>query len=637
MIILQTNELKKAFGVTEVLKGVSITLQDRQRLGLVGSNGSGKTTLLRILAGELPHDGGQLSTTKGLTIGYHSQLDDLSSPLTVYEELKTVFTPLFAMEKRLREMEERMGDTHQSDPAAYRRLSEEYTLLTDRFEEAGGYQWNSRLLGVLYGLGFPKERHGQTVSSLSGGERTRLKLGKLLLQNNDLILLDEPTNHLDLESTAWLEDFLKAYKGAVIVVSHDRYFLDSVCNQIAELSFGRTEQYTGNYTRYLELRAEVMERRMKEYLLQQKEIEREKRIIAMFKSFSTERGYITARSREKRLAMKEIKEKPVEEHRVFFRFEAGRGTGQDVLLASSLAKGYEGRQLFSDVDIHLRAGDRVALLGPNGCGKTTLLRLLTGQEQPDSGEFRLGAGVQVGYYDQQQVGLHPDKTVLDEVWDEFPQMEQTDIRNALAAFLFTGDDVLAPVSTLSGGERGRVLLTKLMLRKDNLRLLDEPTNHLDMDSRECLEAALSEFTGTLLTVSHDRYFINRVANRVLVMEDGHIKEYLGNYDDYQEKLRLLSLEEEDVQPTKTKTAQREEKKRERLAREAAQAYRAKLQNLETKIEESEERLTKMEIELSDPDLYQDHARAQTLNKKYSDLKEELEKLYDQWAELQEDA
>ena len=632
MIILQTNELKKAFGVTEVLTGVTITLQDRQRLGLVGSNGSGKTTLLRILAGELPHDGGQLSMLRGLKIGYHSQLDDLNSPLTVYEELKTVFEPLFAMEKSLRDMEVRMGSLHETDAAAYQRLSEEYATLTDRFEESGGYQWNSRLLGVLYGLGFPKERHGQSVSSLSGGERTRLKLGKLLLQDNDLILLDEPTNHLDLDSTAWLEDFLKAYKGAVIVVSHDRYFLDAVCNQIAELSFGKTEQYAGNYTRYLELRAEVMERRMKEYTLQQKEIEREKRIIAMFRSFNTERAHITAKSREKRLAMVELKEKPMEEHNVFFRFEAGKGTGQDVLLAEGLAKGYAGRQLFSQVGLHLRAGDRVALLGPNGCGKTTLLRLLMGLETPDEGSFRFGAGVQVGYYDQQQRGLHPDKTVLDEVWDDFPRMEQTDIRNALAAFLFTGDEVFAPVSTLSGGERGRVLLTKLMLRKDNLLLLDEPTNHLDMDSRECLEAALSQFTGTLLTVSHDRYFINRVANRVLVMEGGRLKEYLGNYDDYQEKLRLLSQESQEQTQTKTKTAQREEKRRERQAREAAQAYRARVQNLETQIEEAEERLTKTELALADPELYLDPKKAQALNQKYTALKEEIERLYQEWDE-----
>ncbi len=635
MIILQTNELKKAFGVTEVLTGVNVTLQDRQRLGLVGSNGSGKTTLLRILAGELPYDSGQMSMPRGLTIGYHSQLDDLSSPLTVYEELKTVFAPLFAMEARLRQMEEQMGALHETDAAAYRRLSEEYASLTDRFEEAGGYQWNSRLLGVLNGLGFPKERHGQSVSSLSGGERTRLKLGKLLLQNNDLLLLDEPTNHLDLESTAWLEDFLKGYKGAVIVVSHDRYFLDAICTGIAELSFGRTEQYEGNYTRYLALRAEIMERRMKEYTLQQKEIEREKRIIAMFRSYATERGYKTARSREKRLAMKEIKEKPMEEHNVFFRFEAGRSTGQDVLLAEDLSKGYDGRQLFSNVDLHLRAGDRVALLGPNGCGKTTLLRLLVGLETPDTGSFRFGAGVQVGYYDQQQLGLHPEKTVLDEVWDDFPRMEQTDIRNALAAFLFTGDDVLSPISALSGGERGRVLLTKLMLRKDNLLLLDEPTNHLDMDSRECLEAALGEFTGTLLTVSHDRYFINRVADRVLVMEDGQLKEYLGNYDDYQEKLRLLAQAEEAPTQTLTKTAQREEKRRERQAREAAQAYRARLQNLEARIEQAEEELTKTEIRLSDPELYLDPQKAQSLNKKYSSLKQEIEKLYADWEALSE--
>lgn len=637
MIVLQTNQLTKAFGVVKILTGVDLILQDRARLGLVGVNGSGKTTLLRILAGEMPHDEGQLTMQRGLKIGYHSQLDDLNSPLSVFDELKTVFEPLFAMEAKLRAMESDMGELHEKDPAAFARLSEEYARLTDDFEHAGGYEWRSRLIGVLTGLGFGKERYDQPVNLLSGGERTRLKLGKLLLCRFDVILLDEPTNHLDLDSTKWLEDFLKTYKGAVIVVSHDRYFLDAVCTGMAELSFGKVEQYEGNYTRYLYLRNEVMERRMKEYTLQQKEIEREKRIIMMFRTrpHATEAMFIKARSREKRLAMLDIKEKPVAEQHVHFRFEAGGGTGQDVLYTEGLSKGYDGRQLFSNVNIHIRAGDRVALLGANGCGKTTLLRILMGLEQPDEGGFRFGAGVKVGYYDQQQEGLSPEKTVLDEIWDDFPRMEQTDVRSALAAFLFTGEDVLTPVKGLSGGERGRVMLTKLMLRKDNVLLLDEPTNHLDMDSRECLETTLDDFSGTILTVSHDRYFINRIANRVLVMKDGAITEYLGNYDDYLEKLALLTHPEEEDRPTMTKTAQREEKRREREAREAAKRERDALMNLETRIAEAEESMTKLEIELSDPDLYQDPARAATVNKRYTDLKQKLEDMYAAWEQMQE--
>ena len=630
MIVMQTNQLTKSFGVNEVLKGINLTVQDRHRVGLVGSNGSGKSTLLKILAGKDHYDGGTLSMTRGLRIGYHTQLDDLTSPLTVWQEMETCFEDTFRMEEKLREMEARMGETHESDPEGFARLSEEYTRLTDRFEEEDGYAWRSRLQGVLTGLGFTSAQYEQTVASLSGGERTRLKLGKLLLAKTDLLLLDEPTNHLDLNSMQWLEDYLRAYKGAVVVVSHDRYFLDAVCNSIAELSFGRIEQYEGNYTRYLKLREEVMVRRMKEYTLQQKEIAREEAIIAQFRAYNTEAAHIKAKSREKRLNMIERVDKPVEEHNVYFRFHAGRGTGNDVLMCENLSKSFGARRLFHDLNLHVRAGERIALLGANGVGKTTLLKILTGRERPDTGEVRFGSGVEVGYYDQQQEGLSPDKTVLDEVWDDFPRMEQTPIRNALAGFLFTGDDVLAPVSTLSGGERGRVLLTKLMLRQDNFLILDEPTNHLDMDSREMLETALLGFEGTILTVSHDRYFINRIADRVLVMEPDGVTEYLGNYDDYLEKLAQKNAPEEELAPQKTKTALREEKKREKAAIEAARREKARIANLETQITDLEEQMTKLEIEMSDPEAYQDNARAQSMNKRYNDLQKKIADLYEEW-------
>ena len=634
MIVMQTNQLTKSFGVNEVLKGINLTVQDRHRVGLVGSNGSGKSTLLKILAGKDHYDGGTLSMTRGLRIGYHTQLDDLTSPLTVWQEMETCFEDTFRMEEKLREMEARMGEIHESDPEGFARLSEEYTRLTDRFEEEDGYAWRSRLQGVLTGLGFTSAQYEQTVASLSGGERTRLKLGKLLLAKTDLLLLDEPTNHLDLNSMQWLEDYLRAYKGAVVVVSHDRYFLDAVCNSIAELSFGRIEQYEGNYTRYLKLREEVMVRRMKEYTLQQKEIAREEAIIAQFRAYNTEAAHIKAKSREKRLNMIERVDKPVEEHNVYFRFHAGRGTGNDVLMCENLSKSFGARRLFHDLNLHVRAGERIALLGANGVGKTTLLKILTGRERPDTGEVRFGSGVEVGYYDQQQEGLSPDKTVLDEVWDDFPRMEQTPIRNALAGFLFTGDDVLAPVSTLSGGERGRVLLTKLMLRQDNFLILDEPTNHLDMDSREMLETALLGFEGTILTVSHDRYFINRIADRVLVMEPDGVTEYLGNYDDYLEKLAQKNAPEEELAPQKTKTALREEKKREKAAIEAARREKAHIANLETQITDLEEQMTKLEIEMSDPEAYQDNARAQSMNKRYNDLQKKIADLYEEWEQAQ---
>jgi len=538
------------------------------------------------------------------------------------------------MEERLREMEQRMGQVTDTDTEEFYRLTDDYTKLMDRFEEEDGYAWRSRLQGVLTGLGFTAKQYDQTVASLSGGERTRLKLGKLLLTKTDLILLDEPTNHLDLASIQWLEDYLRAYKGTVVVVSHDRYFLDAVCNSIAELSFGKIEQYEGNYTRYLKLREEVMVRRMKEYTLQQKEIAREEAIIAQFRAYNTEASHIKAKSREKRLNMIERIDKPVEEHNVYFSFHAGRGTGTDVLMCEDLSKSYGERNLFRNLNLHIRAGERIALLGANGVGKTTLLKILTGQEQSDTGSFRFGSGVEIGYYDQQQVGLTQDKDVLNEVWDDFPRMEQTTIRNALAGFLFTGDDVFAPISTLSGGERGRVLLTKLMLKEDNFLILDEPTNHLDMDSREMLETALLGFEGTILTVSHDRYFINRLADRVIVMEPDGVTEYIGNYDDYLEKAAQKNAPEEDLTQTKTKTAIREEKKREKAAQEAARREKARIANLETLITELEEKMTELEIEMSDPESYADHSRAQKLNKQYTDLQKKIADLYEEWEEAQ---
>ena len=634
MIVLQTNQLTKSFGVNEVLKGVTLTVQDHHRVGLVGSNGSGKSTLLKILAGQDAYDGGTLSTTRGLRIGFHTQLDDLTSERTVWQEMETCFAGVFEMEEQLRQMEARMGELHDVDPEQYARLSEDYAKLTDRFEEEDGYSWRSRLQGVLTGLGFTSAQYDQSVPSLSGGERTRLKLGKLLLLRTDLLLLDEPTNHLDLTSIQWLEDYLRAYKGAVVVVSHDRYFLDAVCNSIAELSFGKIEQYEGNYTRYLKLREEVMVRRLKEYTLQQKEIAREEAIIAQYRAYNTEASHIKAKSREKRLSKIERLEKPVEEHNVFFRFHAGRGTGNDVLLCEDLSKSFGERRLFHGLNLHVRAGDRIALLGANGVGKSTLLKILVGQEAPDAGSVRFGAGVEVGYYDQQQQGLHPDKDVLNEVWDDFPRMDQTTIRNALAGFLFTGDDVLAPISTLSGGERGRVLLTKLMLRQDNFLILDEPTNHLDMDSREMLETALLGFEGTILTVSHDRYFINRIADRVIVMEPDGVTEYIGNYDDYLEKAAQKALPEEDLAPAKTKTALREEKKREKAAQEAARRQRELVANLETRITDLEGQMTELEIEMSDPDTYADNARAQALSRKYDELQKKIAALYEEWEAAQ---
>lgn len=493
--------------------------------------------------------------------------------------------------------------------------------------------------GVLNGLGFKPSQYEQNVDSLSGGEQTRLCLARLLLQKPDLLLLDEPTNHLDMETLSWLENYLSAYRGSVLVISHDRYFLDHVCNGIVELLMGHTEQYSGNYTRYIAQRQERFETRIRAYELQQKEIERQQAIIARYRMFNREKSIRAAESREKALDRMEKLEKPVDERAIRFQFEARRRTGEDVLKITDVSKSFGDKHLFSDFNLHVRAGDRIALIGPNGVGKSTLIKLITGDVPADTGDIRYGSNVDMGYYDQHQSSLHPEKTVLDEVWDRFPRMEQSDVRGALGMFLFTGDDVFQPIRTLSGGEKGRVALTALMLRKDNLLLLDEPTNHLDMDSREVLEEALSGFSGTIITVSHDRYFINRIADRVIEMRSDGVTEYMGNYDDYIEK-KNRPVEQESV-TGKTKTELEKEKRREKLNKQALRQLKIRVQETEKAIAAKEEEIEELETLMSDPDLYADAKRAAEVQKTYQKAQGSLAILYEQWEEaeaaLQEEA
>jgi ATP-binding cassette subfamily F protein 3 len=631
MVLLSLQGVTKLFGVNCVLKDINLTLKQGQRMGLVGVNGSGKSTLFKIIMGQEQADEGTVSLVKGAQAGILTQHADIQSDLTVYQELERVFEPLKAMERKLRDLEARMAEEHQ-DERAMMTLSEEYDRLTRRFEDAGGYEWPSRISGVLAGLGLSGERRNQCVGLLSGGEKTRLCLAKILLQQPDLLLLDEPTNHLDLNATQFLEDTLKKYKGTVLVVSHDRYFLNSVCDCMAELSMTHLDQYEGNYDAFARQRQANLERRLKEYNLQQAEIARQQAIIARYRQFNREKSIRAAESREKRLEKMERLERPVEEQKVRFSFQARRRTGDDVLMIKDLAKGFEGRTLFEHFSLHLRAGDRVALIGPNGVGKSTLLRIIMKELSGDAGDIQFGANVDVGYYDQQQASLHPDKDVLNEIWDDFPRMEPDQVRGALALFLLTGDDVFQPIKTLSGGEKGRVALAKLMLRKDNLLLLDEPTNHLDMDSREVLEHALDDFDGTILTVSHDRYFINRVANRVIEMTAEGVTEYLGNYDDYLEKKRRLAQGEDDPALGKTKTELEKEKRRARLARESQKALRQRVSELEQRIADEEERIANLESAMADPETYQDAELAQRLAQDHHAAQQGLEALYEEWEE-----
>ncbi len=631
MILLSLQGVQKSFGANEVLKNVSLTLQEGQRMGLVGVNGCGKSTMMKIIAGLESADGGTISMQKGLRLGYLAQQGTVGEGRTVLQELESVFEPVVQMERQLRELEVKMADCAQ-DEALLHRLGVQYDQLTRTFERSNGYGWRSTVQGVLAGLGFRKEQQGQLASLLSGGERTRLCLGRMLLTEPDLLLLDEPTNHLDLKSIAWLEEYLRTYKGAVLLISHDRYFMDHVCDRMCELLLGVTESYDGNYTAYMAQRAERFEIRMRAYEQQQKEIARQEAIIARYRQFNREKSIRLAESREKRLEKVERLEKPKDESAIHFHFDCRRRTGEDVLMIDELSKSFGDRTLFEHVKLHLRAGDRVALIGDNGVGKSTLFKCIVGEQKPDSGTIRFGAGVDIGYYDQHQAHLHEEKTVLDEVWDDFHRLDQTEVRGALGMFLFTGDEVLMPVHTLSGGEKGRVALTKLMLRKDNVLLLDEPTNHLDMDSREVLEDALESFPGTILAISHDRYFINRFANRVCVMENTGMKEYLGNYDDYFEKINRAQ-EPDGETAGMTRTALEKEKRRSREEEKRQKERKAALQAAEQAIAKAEDEAAELEARLADPATYQNAEEAARLAKAYQAKKEEIERLYEQWEEM----
>ena len=627
MIAVSVRGLTKSFGIHTVLKNVDLTLREGERIGLVGVNGSGKSTLMRILAGLDTGDGGEVSVARGIRIGYLAQQDMLEQGSTLWDELEKLYQPTFEMEKRLRALEAEMAVAHE-DAALFESLSTEYDRLTKRFEEADGYSWQSMITGVLNGLGFLPEQYHRSVDSLSGGEKTRLSLARLLLQKPELLLLDEPTNHLDMDTLQWLENTLTAYRGSVLVISHDRYFLDHVCTGIAELLGGVLEQYAGNYTQYVSRRQERFETRLRAYNLQQKEIERQQAIIARYRMFNREKSIKAAESREKALERMDRLEKPEEDRSIRLSFQAGARTGQDVLIAENLSKRYDDKQLFRDLSLHIRSGERIAVIGPNGIGKTTLLRILIGEETPDAGSVRLGSNVTIGYYDQQQARLDERKTVLDEVWDRFPRMEQSDVRGALGMFLFTGDDVYQPIRTLSGGEKGRVALTTLMLQHDNFLVLDEPTNHLDMDSREALEDALSGFGGTILTVSHDRYFINRIADRIVEITPESVQSYLGNYDDYFEKKHRP--QESEAAIGKTRTLLEKEKRREKQGREALRQLKLRAQQAEKAVAEAEAKISRLEDRLADPALYNDPGKAQETTRQYQAAQDRLAELYEAW-------
>ncbi len=625
MILISVQELQKSFGVHEVLRSVTFSLQKGEKMGLVGVNGCGKTTLMRMIAGEMQPDGGTIHRNKDLRVGYLAQLDDIPLTDTVWGALLKVFEPIRVMERRMAEIEKLLES---ADPETALRLSSEYQRLTESYNAQQGYAYEGEMLRVLNGLGLKPEMHQRQVSTLSGGERTRLSLAKLLLQKPDIILMDEPTNHLDLEAIEWLQDYLTDYKGSLLLISHDRYFLDHVCTTMGELLGGKMIKFTGNYTEYMKKRTADFETRMKAYELQQKEIQREQAIIERYRSFNREKSIKAAESREKRLAKVERLEKPVEEQHVRFSFDARRRSGEEALEVRELSKSFEGQPVFQNLSFKLRTGDRVALIGPNGVGKSTLFRILTHQINPDHGSVRFGTNIDIGYYDQHQQNLNPQNTILDEVWNAFPKLEQTRIRSALGLFLFTGDEVFEKIEKLSGGERGRVALTKLMLKQDNLLLLDEPTNHLDMDSREVLEDALRDFPGTILAISHDRYFINRFAEKVMVMEKDGVTEYLGNFDDYIEKRDRPRPPVSSLEDEPTRTAQTREKKKTRQQNALLRELKAAVDKAEAAIEQNEREMARLEAELARPETYNDLEAMRRLTESYQAEQDKTESLYE---------
>ena len=637
-MILACQNISKAFGTNEILKDASFHIEEREKAALVGINGAGKSTLFKIIVGEMTADTGEVILSKGKTLGYLAQHQDLTGDLTIYEEVLQAKQDLIRMEERLRALEEEMK--HEQGERL-EELMNTYTRLSHTFELENGYAYRSEVVGVLKGLGFEPEEFEKKVSTLSGGQKTRVALGRLLLTKPDVILLDEPTNHLDMESIAWLEGYLLNYSGAVFIVSHDRYFLDRVVTKIVEIDAGKVTTFEGNYSAYSQKKAMLREAAYHAWMNQQQEIRHQEEVIAKLKSFNREKSIRRAESREKMLDKMEVLEKPSEVRAdMRIRLEPRVTSGNDVLRVSNLCKSFPGQPLFSDLNFEIRRGERVAIIGNNGTGKTTILKILNGVVAPDGGQIELGTKVQIGYYDQEHQVLHMDKTIFQEISDTYPYLTNTEIRNVLAAFLFTEDDVFQPIHTLSGGERGRISLAKLMLSNANFLILDEPTNHLDIVSKEILEQALRDYTGTVLYVSHDRYFINQTATRILELTNQQLVNYIGNYDYYLEKKEeLTSIYAPSAAADNVEKPAQSAVKLDWKTQKEEQARQRKRENdlkkTEARIEELETRDAEIDEEMSQPEVATDVAKCVALSNEKAEIAAELEQLYEKWEELAE--
>lgn len=639
-MILACHGISKAFEEKIIVDNGSFHIEDHEKAALVGPNGAGKSTILKMIVGELPTDSGNVILTRGKTLGYLAQHQNMNSSNSIYDEVKSAKAHLIAMEEQLRSIELEMKDLSGSELNS---RMETYHRLTAAFERENGYAYESEITGVLKGLGFQEEEFSRPVSTLSGGQKTRVSLGKLLLSKPDILLLDEPTNHLDLNSITWLETYLLNYTGAVLIVSHDRYFLNRIVTKVIEIEAGQVMTYLGNYSDFSYKKKQLREAQLKEYLNQQQEIKHQEAVIEKLRSFNREKSIKRAESREKMLNKIERIEKPQEINTdIHLTLTPSIVSGNDVLSIEHLSKAFPPQQLFSDVSFEIKRGEHVAIIGDNGTGKTTLLKILNGLVDADHGSFTLGTNVHIGYYDQEHHVLHMEKTIFDEISDDYPSLTNTEIRNMLAAFLFTGDDVFKLIGDLSGGERGRVSLAKLMLSEANFLILDEPTNHLDIASKEILEHALNDYTGTLLYVSHDRYFINQTATRILDLVNQKFVNYIGNYDYYLEKKEELTAaytSEVNASDSASPASAPSENKLSWQEQKEAQAKERKRQN---DLRKTEERITALEERDSEIDqlmmkeeIFTNSVKCQELAQEKATIAEELEELYEKWEELEE--
>jgi ATP-binding cassette, subfamily F, member 3 len=642
MILLQVNQLCKYYGADIILSNIKLEVQTRDRIALVGRNGAGKSTLLKIISGNLSYDSGEIIKPKDVKIGYLAQDTGLESTLSIWEEMLSVFEELRKQEQALRKLEQEMSKPSLvENPIQYEKVLKEYDELQVQFKENGGYQFEADIRSVLHGLNFHLFDYNTKISSLSGGQKTRLALGKLLLSKPDILILDEPTNHLDIDTLSWLEQYLQSYDGAILIVSHDRYFLDEVVNQVYEISRHQIMKFPGNYSFYLDKKAENYERDMKLFEKQQDEVAKLQDFIQrnLARASTTKR----AQSRRKQLDRMELMDRPLgDESSATFRFDIEKQSGNEVLNIHSLSIGYEKDGAVStNINLRVTRGESIALVGPNGVGKSTLLKTIVEKLPALDGELQIGTNVFFGYYDQQQADLTSNKTVLKELWDEYPFKNEKDIRTVLGNFLFSGDDVLKIVSSLSGGEKARLALAKLMLQKANFLILDEPTNHLDLDSKEILENALIDYPGTILFVSHDRYFINRIASKVMELNLEGVTDYLGDYDYYVEKKleqeELKALQQNQQQGAiQSNPSEKSSYQQDKEAKKVERQRQRRVEQIENRIEELEQAVDQNEQLLCDPEVFQDHVKSLEINEENEQFKQELEQLMEEWTLLSEE-